>query len=618
MGPATAVARPVDTRQAAEFVHHRGPVTCAVVVPGRPLVVTAAYDGAVGLFDLKSGEADLIGYHGHLVNHVAVNAAGTKAASSSSDYEIHLWDLCSLERELVLRGHSDDVECFAFAGNDIGVSCSRDHRIIVWDLNTGAIVRIIHEHQKDVLSVVCSGGMIFSAGDDMTVRQWDLATGQMIRMWGPFEQEMDTCAVDPVNGRVVAGCDDGLIRVFDIQRGTLLREIPAHASGIKKVAVSPVTGDILSAAYDQRIRIWSARDFTPIAELDSLPSVWERSLNWSFDGTQVVAGTFDGTVVMWASADGSRIHPRASTAEKGNCCFNEVSANSNGDAALVSDDGLIRLIHLSPHSARLAATVEPAGGRILMNAASMDDDSGLVVAGAHDHTLHILRRRADSLDGEIEVRLGEGPLNSIRIAHVPGYRHEIFAACYSGAIVRCSADGRIIDKMRLHEGAVKALRIHHSKPVGVSCSADGAVLSWSLDGRLLDGFPGHTAIADDVDFDPSGQFIASVSRDFTVRVFDLECGRLRNSVAIGHRSPKSVCFWDEETVLVGDYWGASIKVDLTRNRYTKEQIGKNGLSSLSRTSTGLMASCYDGAVYLISPEDLTVINTYRAMTQRLD
>src|SRR6185312_9282167 len=217
-------------------------------------------------------------------------------------------------------------------------------------------------------------------------------------------------------------------------------------SGIKKVAVSPVTGDILSAAYDRRIRIWRARDFTSIAELDSLPSVWERSLNWSPDGTQVVAGTFDGTVAVWASADGSRIHPRTSAAEKGNCCFNEVSADGGDDAALVSDDGLIRLIRLSPHSARLAATVEPAGGRILMNAVTMDDDSGLVVTGTHDHTLHIFRRRADSLVGEIQVRLGEGPLNSIRIAHVPGYQHEIFAACYSGAIVRCSPDGRGIHK----------------------------------------------------------------------------------------------------------------------------------------------------------------------------
>src|SRR5207249_7884849 len=112
--------------------------------------------------------------------------------------------------------------------------------------------------------------------------------------------------------------------------------------------------------------------------------------------------------------------------------------------------------------------------------------------------------------------------------------------------------------------------------------------------------------------------IASVSRDFTLRIFDLESRRLRNSVAIGHRSPKSVCFWDEHTVLVGDYWGALIKVDLTRNRYTKAQIGKNGFSSLSRAPAGVMASSYDGGVYLISPEDLTVVNTYRAMTQRLD
>src|SRR5437764_7014066 len=142
MAPATAVARSRDTRQVPEFVHHRGPVTCAAMVPNRPLIVTAAYDGAVGLFDVESGKVDLIGYHGHLVNHVAVNAAGTKAASSSSDYEIHLWDLCSLERELVLRGHSDDVECFAFASDDVGVSCSRDRRIIVWDLRRGTIVRI--------------------------------------------------------------------------------------------------------------------------------------------------------------------------------------------------------------------------------------------------------------------------------------------------------------------------------------------------------------------------------------------------------------------------------------------------------------------------------------------
>ena len=151
----------------------------------------------------------------------------------------------------------------------------------------------------------------------------------------------------------------------------------------------------------------------------------------------------------------------------------------------------------------------------------------------------------------------------------------------------------------------------------MSCSADGAVLSWSLDGRLLDSFPGHTAIADDVDFDPSGRFIASVSRDFTVRVFEFESGRLRNSVAIGHRSPKSVCFWDENTVLVGDYSGG-IDQGRSHSQSLFQAADRQEWFELTFTRRGVMASCYDGAVYLISPEDLSVTNTYRAMTQRLD
>jgi WD40 repeat protein len=603
----------------AGFVRHRGPVTCVATVPGQPFAVTAAYDGGVGIFDLRSGKADLLGYHGHLVNHIAVNSAGSRAASSSSDYEIHIWNLNSRRRELVLRGHSDDVDCFAFASDRLGVSSGQDCRVIIWDLETGAIVRIIHEHEKDVISVVCSEEMIFSSGDDKTVRQWDLSTGKLVRRWGPFEHETDTCAVDPLNGRVVAGCDDGHIRIFNTLDGSCIREISAHASGIKKIAVSPVTGDILSAAYDQRIRIWSASSFAPLAELNSLSSVWERSLNWSSDGTSVVGGTFDGTVVVWDARDGRRIgHLGTVGAAEGNCCFNEVSATSKGDAALVSDDGFVRLIRLTPSEVEITTTVEPLGGRILMNAVTLDEASGLVVTGAHNHTLHIFHRTPDSLADEIEVRLGEGPLNSIRIAHCPGFENDIFAACYSGAIVRVSADGRIGAKIRLHPGSVKALRLHPSKAVGVSCSADGSLFSWRLDGTLLESFLGHTSIVDDVDFDPGGRLIASVSRDFTVKVFDLESGRLQNSVAIGHRSPKSVCFWDEKTVLIGDYWGALIKVDLATNCCSKRQIAGNGLSSLSRTAAGVLASSYDGGVYLVSPCDLTVRNVYRAMIQRLD
>ena len=46
-------------------------------------------------------------------------------------------------------------------------------------------------------------------------------------------------------------------------------------------------------------------------------------------------------------------------------------------------------------------------------------------------------------------------------------------------------------------------------------------------------------------------------------------------------------------------------------------IAANGISSLSRSGERLVASSYDGGIYLVAVEDLSVRNVYRAMTQRV-
>lgn len=608
---------PVIADSADSFTRHRGPVTSVAAIPGRAAAVAVAYDGAVSLFDLAAGTAELLGYHRHLANHVTVNAAGTYAASSSSDYDIRIWDLSARHLAGVLRGHSDDVEGFAFVDATTGVSASRDRRIIVWNLETGAIRRVIEGHEKDVLSVTCHDGRIYSSGDDRTLRQWDLATGALLRTWGPFETETDSCAIDVRNHRVVLGCDDGVIRVFDSRSGTALAAIKAHRSGIKKVAISPVTGDILSCAYDQKILVWDADSFAQKVELEAHGAKWERSFSWSPDGATVLAGTFDGTVVQWDAQSGTLLAEIGGTpGERGNACFNDAAGADDGSVALVADDGLVRLIRLTDSDARLTASVAPRGGRVLMNAVTRDLATGRVLAGAHDHRLHIFTGPA--LETVAQVALGQGPINAIRVAHCPAHEGAAFAACYSGAIVRVSPDAGELRTYPLHDGAVKALRLHPHAPLGVSCSADGGLLSWTLDGEILHAFPGHTAIVDDVDIAPAGDRIASASRDFTLNIYDLADARLTHSIELGRRSPKSVCFWDDRTVIVGDYWGALIKIDLESGRIERRTIAANGLSALTRCGEALVATSYDGAVYRVSVDGLVVVNRYRAMTQRLD
>jgi WD40 repeat protein len=585
-------------------------------IPGCNAAVSSAYDGAVAYVDLEARSMELLGYHDHLVNKITVNNEGTLAASSSSDYTVYIWDLVKRQRQQVLLGHSDDVEDFVFVDDNTGVSVSRDWRILVWNLKTGAVSRVIDGHEKDVLSVVYSDGRIYTSGDDMTLRAWDLSTGELIKMWGPFETETDSCAIDAIHRRAVLGCDDGVIRVFDIESSATLAELKAHASGIKKVATSPINGDILSAAYDQKILIWNAKDFSQKVELERRATTWERSFNWTPDGKRILAGTFDGTVLVWDAETGKCLD-EVGERGTGNICLNDVSANQQGEIATVSDDGFVRLGKLSGTVSEWATQVEPASGRMLANAVTMDDEYGVVICGAHDQKLHIFEKHETSLGKEIEVTLGEGPINCVRVAHHPGYEGQAFVACYSGAIVRVDRDGQVQNTIRVHDGAVKALRLHPKEKLGVSCSADGALMAWDFEGNLLRRFPGHMAIVDDVDIDPGGDFISSVSRDFTMKVYRIDDGKLLHSFCLGHRSPKGVCFLDPQTVIVTNYWGALLRVNLASGEVLTRQIAENGISAVARSGDQLVAVSYDGVAYRVRPRDLTVVNTLRSMTQRL-
>ena len=598
------------------FQRHRGPVTCAAQIPNSDTIITSGYDSAVALFDKHSGAVRLLGYHQHLVNRVSVNQSGTLAASSSSDYNIYIWNLKSGQLATVLKGHDDDVEDFVFINDELGASVSRDWRVILWDLNYGTIRRILLGHQKDVLSISYFDGQLYTTGDDMTLRIWDIRSGAETARIGPFENETDTCAIDAVNKRLVLGCDDGVVRVYDIHSKQMLAEIPGHQSAIKKVAVSPLTGEILSAAYDQNIFIWDAGSFAKKQKLSSHAALWERSFNWTVDGEQIVAGTFDGTVLLWDAQSGACL-TELGVDNKGNACFNDIASQGDAQLVLVSDDGYVRVGELSETAARWQTQQAPQQGRVLMNAATFCSLTKQVITGAHNQHLHIFSSQSQELAQKLEIALHEGPINSIRTSSLPGHEGEMFVACYSGSLVHLDANGQVLKKTALHDNAIKALALHPSLPIGVSCCAGGGLRSWDYTGKVLKHFAGHTAIVDGVDIDPSGRFIASAGRDFTLKIHGLDDCVLYHCIHLGRRSPKSLCFASPDVVIVTNYWGELLRVSLADGSVIRQTIAKNGISSITRHGEHFAVASYDGAVYLVEEQELRVLNVLRSMTQQV-
>ena len=141
--------------------------------------------------------------------------------------------------------------------------------------------------------------------------------------------------------------------------------------------------------------------------------------------------------------------------------------------------------------------------------------------------------------------------------------------------------------------------------------------SHHLVGSIIHRFSGHTAIVDDVDFNPAGTSLASVSRDFTVNIYQHDGGVLQHSILLGRESPKCVLFWDEHTVIVGNYWGDLWRVSLPDEKVTAFRIAINGISSLARCGHHIVAVSYDGSVCLVDPVAMSVVNRIRTMQQKL-
>src|SRR5262245_25913009 len=87
--------------------------------------------------------------------------------------------------ELVLQtGHTDPVNALALSPDGrFLVSGSEDLTLKIWDTATGNVLRTLSGHEKPVLAAAISpdGKLIASGSADQTVRVWDVVTGQSFR-----------------------------------------------------------------------------------------------------------------------------------------------------------------------------------------------------------------------------------------------------------------------------------------------------------------------------------------------------------------------------------------------------------------------------------------------------
>ncbi|MBQ4396499.1 MAG: TIR domain-containing protein, partial [Clostridia bacterium] len=168
--------------------------------------------------DFSGLDLSLVTFNGVHLGHTASDGADFRGAKAGM-------------KNLLCQGHSGSVTSVAFAPDGkTFLSGSYDNTVRVWDSATGQCLRVCEGHSDDVNAIAFApDGKTFLSGSGDAVRVWDSATGQCLRICEGHRRGVRAVAFAPDGKTFLSGARDRTVRVWDSATGQCLRVCEGHS-----------------------------------------------------------------------------------------------------------------------------------------------------------------------------------------------------------------------------------------------------------------------------------------------------------------------------------------------------------------------------------------------------
>ncbi len=526
---------------------HEGPITDLVFGAGaEPQLLSASDDRMARRWKIREdgtlARQRTFDIHTGGVTSVAVATNGRWLATATTAGEVYLWPQAQPKAgrggkrkgpgaapPIPLLGHTAAVNQLVFTPQGRWlVSAGDDGTLRMWDLSAKdasvtSIVLTGHTGDVSALALAGGGSHVVSAGSDNSLRVWDLDKAQQvidqIELAG-HTGPVGVVATSSDGLRVVSGADDGTVRVWDA-----FGRSPGRGGRVLRASATPVqdfdvtdTGRLVAVTED-RVALWNLTERGRWLRTSTLSGAQGLLYATAFDpqGRFVAAASDSGTISVWPLAGTAGGERRVLDGHTGP--VNALGFAPDGRLLSVSSDRTVRVWDLDSAEGGAAWTGHP-------------DEV---------HVLAIGPRGKYAFSGGLDGSIVRWSLTDGTATNLAGHEGEILQLRVSedgNTLASASADrnvrlwdvetGRTAHVLRRHDEPVKAVAFGRNGLLA-SGGEDHDILLWNLKSQYPEEAPrvlrGHEQSVTDLAFIGDGNVLASSSNDHTVRLWRVDTDR---------------------------------------------------------------------------------------------